>query len=293
MKSDHTDQPSPKKTTATAASIPTPSNSTEPPPENINATTSSDSNQRSEQQQHLDTEASTHIATFSSQTLAIIILITLLSIVIELGVRLIDYTSIDCQEANIYSTRKVYEDPSRHLRLKFIEQSKSTNGEYTTVEMWLEPSDSFLFPLHKHADAAESIQVLSGTLNVMLEEDGELMDCTPNAPCTIVPEMAHTWGNVLGDDSDTVHLVMQVRPSHNFEPYVKTVLGLANDTTTIQNRSSLLGRVKNWIQDAVIEHHYHRSTNLDRHLLVNRLLVPMVARIGKIFGYRPCYPQYF
>ena len=146
------------------------------------------------------------------------------------------------------------------------------------MEMIIQPGD-YLFPLHYHNNSGELINVLSGKLKMM--ENGEEFYATIHDTVLIAPEESvHTWGNVGTDEE--AHIRVQIRPPLDFEPYFRTVMGIAADP----NRSN------NILQRAVIEDYYTVRTHYIQSD-VARYTTKLLAKIGKVLGYRPCYPEYF
>jgi hypothetical protein len=124
--------------------------------------------------------------------------------------------------------------------------------------------------------------VLSGRLEVLC--DGSRSTLEPGTDVTVPPGTVHDWWNA-GDRNAEV--LVDVVPGRRFELMVTTVWGLARDGKT--NAKGMPSP----LQLAVIGHEFTDVIRFARPpALIQKVLFPALAAVGRARGYRPVYPEH-
>jgi len=173
-------------------------------------------------------------------------------------------------------------DPNTGERMIFRKTAKETDGELLQLD-WIGKAGWKAGPLHIHPYQEERFEVLSGTLGShvagveRIHEAGEVV-ATP-AGCV------HTVWNAGGEEEE-VHALVEFRPALRTETVFETVTGLAQD-----GKTNKAGVPKNPLRLALIVHDYEDEIYLAQPpLFVQRVIFGMLAKVGRLFGYRAEYP---
>lgn len=120
----------------------------------------------------------------------------------------------------------VIENPVTGERLRFLETSAETNGEYVLVECTVQPH-GFVAAAHVHPKQTERFEIESGTVAFRL--DGREVVAGPGDSVVVPAGSAHKFWNA--GETEAV-FVTEVRPALGFERLLETMFALANDGKT-------------------------------------------------------------
>ena len=173
-------------------------------------------------------------------------------------------------------------DPNTGERTIFRKTAKETDGELLQLE-WIGKAGWVAGPLHVHPYQEERFEVISGTLGShvagveRINEVGEVV----TAPAGSV----HTVWNAGGEEEE-VHSLVEFRPALRMETVLETLTGLARD-----GKTNKAGVPKNPLRLALIMHDYEDEVYFAQPpLFVQRVIFGVLAKVGRLFGYRAEYP---
>ncbi len=170
------------------------------------------------------------------------------------------------------------ENPITGERLRFLETSAETNGEYVLVETTVQPN-GFVAAAHVHPHQTETFEIESGTLAFKL--DGEEIVAGPGESVTVPAGSAHKFWNA--GDTEAV-FVCEVRPALGFERLIETMFGLAADGKT--NKKGM----PNPLRLAVIANAHFDDVRLPfPPQWTQKAGLAMGAPLGRLMGYSPVY----
>jgi quercetin dioxygenase-like cupin family protein len=170
------------------------------------------------------------------------------------------------------------ENPITGERLRFLETSAETNGEYVLVETTVQPN-GFVAAAHVHPYQTETFEIESGTLAFKL--DGEEIVAGPGESVTVPAGSAHRFWNA--GDTEAV-FVCQVRPALGFERLIETMFGLAADGKT--NKKGM----PNPLRLAVIANAHFDDVRLPfPPQWLQKAGLALGAPLGRLMGYSPAY----
>ncbi len=170
------------------------------------------------------------------------------------------------------------ENPITGERLRFLETSAETNGEYVLVETTVQPN-GFVAAAHVHPYQTETFEIESGTLAFKL--DGEELVAGPGESVTVPAGSAHKFWNA--GDTEAV-FVCEVRPALGFERLIETMFGLAADGKT--NKKGM----PNPLRLAVIANAHFDDVRLPfPPQWMQKAGLAMGAPLGRLMGYSPVY----
>lgn len=179
------------------------------------------------------------------------------------------------------AARDEMENPVTGQRLVFVRTAVETGGELLEMESHYRPQGR---PpaLHYHPVQQERFEILRGTLRVSL--GGEESDFSPGQVLLIEPGVVHEMWNP-GTEWAVVN--WQVRPALNTEQFLRTAFGLAQDGQV--NRLGL----PPLLQAAVLLRAHDVEFRLARPpYAIQRLLMGILAPVGRLAGYRAAYARY-
>ena len=135
---------------------------------------------------------------------------------------------------------------------------------------------------HSHRTLTERFLVLEGQVGFMIDGNETVLSAGESA--TVPPETVHDWWQVGETEAQ---VLVEVDPGYRFLEMVSTIFGLARDGKV--NDEGL----PDPLQLAVIGHEYAEVvTFLTPPPLVQKVMTPPLAALGRAFGRRPTYPQY-
>ncbi len=172
----------------------------------------------------------------------------------------------------------VIENPVTGERLRFLETSQETNGEYVLVECTVQPS-GFVAAAHVHPRQTERFEIEAGVLGFRV--DGQDVLARAGDTLVVEPGSAHTFWNAGETEA---RFVCEVRPALQFERLLETMFALANDGRT--NRNGM----PNPLRLAVIANAHFEDVRLPfPPAWLQKAGLALGAPLGRLLGYRPEY----
>ena len=176
---------------------------------------------------------------------------------------------------------KILHNPAIGHWIQFIKTSQETNGKLLQLEYGVANPESVpAIPYHKHLKSLERFEVLSGQLGVNL--DGKRRVLNEGEQLYIPPGTPHTFWNA---GSAELRFITDVQPPGGFQIYWETVFGLAEDGKVDENG------LPNLLQLAVVA---PMADSYDPRVpvLLMKGIVFILGGIGRLLGYKACYPEY-
>ena len=172
----------------------------------------------------------------------------------------------------------VIENPVTGERLRFLETSEETGGEYVLVEVTVQPN-GFVAAAHVHPHQSERFEIESG--RVAFKVDGKEFVSGPGATVVVPAGSSHKFWNA-GETEAT--FVTEVRPALQFERLLETMFALANDGKT--NKKGM----PNPLRLAVIANEHFDDVRLPfPPAWLQKAGLLMGAPIGRLLGFKPAY----
>ena len=172
-------------------------------------------------------------------------------------------------------------NPVTGHRIVFRKTTQDTDGELLQMD-WIGRPGWKAGPIHVHSFQEERFEVLSGTLGSHVAG----VERTHRAgEAVVVPAgVEHTAWN---EGEEEVHALVELRPgSLRSETMLETWFGLAQD-----GKLSKAGIPSNPFRLALIVHDYEDQIYLAQPpLAVQRVLFGVLAKVGRLLGYRAEYP---
>jgi quercetin dioxygenase-like cupin family protein len=170
------------------------------------------------------------------------------------------------------------ENPVTGERLRFLETSSETNGEYVLVETTVQPH-GFVAAAHVHPHQTETFEIERGTVGFRL--DGEERVPGPGESVVVPAGSSHKFWNA--GETEAV-FVCEVRPALQFERLIETMFGLAADGKT--NKKGM----PNPLRLAVIANAHFDDVRLPfPPQWLQKAGLAMGAPLGRLVGYSPTY----
>lgn len=163
-------------------------------------------------------------------------------------------------------------------QIEFLATSADTGGEFVRCRTRVAPSRPAP-PEHSHPNQVERFEVERGRLGYVLGD--RRLEAGPGEVVVVPPGTNHTFWNA---GTGELSVVGEVRPALKFEDFVETIHVLIRD-----GRLSAGGRRPNPLLLAVVAHAYRREWRLTRLSPPARALMPLLAGIGRVAGYRAHY----
>jgi mannose-6-phosphate isomerase-like protein (cupin superfamily) len=164
----------------------------------------------------------------------------------------------------------------------FRETAGDTGGELLSAELIVSPQGEN--PLHVHPRQEERFEVLSGTLGIQIsDEHGRLGE---GEETTVPPGTPHRWWN--DDVQEGARVLVELRPALNSEIYFETLYGSTRDGRINANGPSF------FLQHAVTLTGLNKGEiyRASPPVPVQKLLLAVLAPVGRILGYRDHYRKY-
>jgi quercetin dioxygenase-like cupin family protein len=176
----------------------------------------------------------------------------------------------------------VIENPRRKEQVRFVETAIETNGARMVAEVTAQPTEVGP-PVHMHPAQTETFEVERGTLTYVLGR-AQPRTAGPGEVVVVPPGVSHTWWN---SGPSTLHMVGRLEPAGRFQTFIETIYGLIRD-----GKVNARG-IPVPLQMAVIAWEFRKDVVFTAIPAPARLVVlPVVAAIGRLRGYRPWYPEY-
>ena len=172
----------------------------------------------------------------------------------------------------------VMDNPVTGERLRFLETSQETSGEYVLVECTVQPN-GFVAAAHMHPQQTERFEIEEGVLGFRL--DGAEIVAGPGETVVVPAGSSHKFWN-MGETE--ARFVCEVRPALQFERLLETMFALANDGRT--NRKGM----PNPLRLAVIANNHFDDVRLPfPPAWMQKAGLAMGAPIGRLMGYEATY----
>jgi quercetin dioxygenase-like cupin family protein len=172
---------------------------------------------------------------------------------------------------------KTIESPD--TRLVFEKTTKDTGGKLLRFRQFVRAGHAPV-PAHIHGSQEERFVVLSGRMGVGSGGQERILEAGEEI---VVPAgTPHTFLNASGE---VLHHVVELRPALDSERFFETVFGLQRDGKLVEGRppnplmmAPVIVRYENWLAGPPV--------------ILQRLLFPPLAILGRLLGYRASYPRY-
>lgn len=173
-------------------------------------------------------------------------------------------------------------NPRRRERVVVQETGAETSGARLAMHVTQEPTTARM-PTHFHPYQRETFTVEAGALTYRLNGSSPRI-AGAGETVTVEPGVRHEWWN---DGPETVEMLGVIEPAGRWLDFMETIYGLTNE-----GKVNAKG-IPNLLQVAVIAWDFRREwvpTALPAPLRIT--LLPALAWIGRLLGYRPTYPRY-
>jgi len=175
----------------------------------------------------------------------------------------------------------VVENPRRLERVLLLETGVETRGRRLALRVTAEPN-GVSTPVHLHPRQRETFHVTSGRLTYA-KGTSERRTASSGETVVIEPGTPHSWWN---DGPATLEMDGSLEPAGRFQVFMETVYGLIRDGKVTRRG------VPNLLQMAVIAHEFREDIVLTELPRQAQVLLPLVALVGRLLGYRSWYPRY-
>lgn len=175
----------------------------------------------------------------------------------------------------------VVENPRRLERVLLLETGQETGGRRLALRVTAEPN-GVSTPVHLHPRQRETFHVTSGRLTY-LKGTRERRTAGAGETVVIEPGTPHSWWN---DGPATLEMDGSLEPAGRFQVFMETVYGLIRDGKVTR------GGVPNLLQMAVIAREFREDIVMTELPRPAQVLLPVVAVVGRLLGYRSWYPRY-
>ncbi|MEP7287797.1 MAG: hypothetical protein ABI947_18740 [Chloroflexota bacterium] len=179
---------------------------------------------------------------------------------------------------------EVIENPVSGERIVFRQVAEDNNGAFVEFDQYLAKGGGYTAE-HIHLVTEERYEVISGIATYSIEsvaktaKVGEVVDIKPG---TI---HVNPWNN----NTEELHLLRTDTPEGGLEIFYETQYGLARDGKALKSGDmNLLQTIV--IGNAIKSETYFYPKTLP--IFLQKLLVPVLAFIGRLLGYKPRYPEY-
>jgi len=174
----------------------------------------------------------------------------------------------------------VIEHPVTGEQILFRKTAQDTGGTELEMEFRVRPG-GFVAGAHVHPEQAEHFEILEGTVRFHIA--GREMDVDAGQSVVVPAGTPHVWWN---PSAVPARLVVRFRPALRTGAFFEAFFGLAQDGKT--NPRTGEGGL---LQMAVVIREFRREIRpASPPLPVQRVLVPVLAAVGRLLGYRANYP---
>lgn len=163
---------------------------------------------------------------------------------------------------------------------EFLVTAEETQGDHLSLKATIR-SKGELVSNHFHLLQDETFEVISGQLTIWA--DGEIKTLTAGEKLLLPKNKAHNHYN-SGDDA--VEYIHTVTPALDFEYLMETLVGLAADGKTKNGKMNLIQQL------VILKYLDSKSYLADIPVNVQKLLMNIIAPIGRRLGYRAVYKKY-
>jgi len=175
------------------------------------------------------------------------------------------------------------ENPATGTVIRFAKTARDTNGELLQMDYVLKPfARKSSRDVHVHPNQEERITMFGGTLTYIL--DGTDHEATADQVVSLPSPHVHALRNEHGEE---LHMLVEFRTALDMETFLETVAGLAREGRVNAEGNPTL------LQLGVIAAAFKKevySANIP--LNIQRVIVPMLAAMGKARGYQARYARF-
>lgn len=163
---------------------------------------------------------------------------------------------------------------------EFLETARDTGGVSVTMKATLK-SKGQLVPDHFHVFQDETFEVISGQLTFL--KDGKAITLSAGEKITLPKNVPHNHYNSA--DTEVVY-IHSVKPALDFDYLIENLVGLLADGKGKNGKPGL-------VQELVFLKYLESKSYLaDIPLGLQKLLMHIVAPVGRLLGYRAIYRKY-
>ncbi|MDP3470224.1 MAG: cupin domain-containing protein [Algoriphagus sp.] len=171
-------------------------------------------------------------------------------------------------------------NPTNGDSYEFLETAKDSNGERIIMKAVIK-SKGQLVPKHFHVFQDETFEVISGQLTVLFE--GKTHKLSAGEKITLPKNVPH---NHYNDEITSVTYLHSVTPALDFDYLIENLVGLAADGKSKNGKYGL-------VQELVaLKYLDSKSYLADIPIGVQKILMNIIAPIGRLLGYRAIYKKY-
>ncbi|MBA4301111.1 MAG: cupin domain-containing protein [Cyclobacterium sp.] len=171
-------------------------------------------------------------------------------------------------------------NPTNGDSYEFLETAKDSNGERIIMKAVIK-SKGQLVPKHFHVFQDETFEVISGQLTVLFE--GKTYKLSAGEKITLPKNVPH---NHYNDEITSVTYLHSVTPALDFDYLIENLVGLAADGKSKNGKYGL-------VQELVaLKYLDSKSYLADIPIGVQKILMNIIAPIGRLLGYRAIYKKY-
>lgn len=163
---------------------------------------------------------------------------------------------------------------------EFLETASDTSGERMKLK-FIQKKKGLLVPNHIHVLQDEHFEVESGKLTIVLDGKKRVL----NAGESIFLEKGSRH-NHYNDHDEPVVFVQTVTPALDIEFLLENIIGMTKDGKMPNGKAGL-------IQELVtLKYLDSKSFLADIPIGVQKVMMQIIAPIGRLFGYRAIYAKY-
>jgi len=175
---------------------------------------------------------------------------------------------------------QIITNPTNGDSYEYLETAMDTNGDRVAMKATIK-SQGQLVPKHYHVLQDETFEVISGQLTILL--DGNTTALSAGKKLTIPKSKPH---NHYNNDDVAVTYIHTVTPALDFDYLIENLVGLAADGKSKNGKYGL-------VQELVaLKYLDSKSYLADIPIGVQKILMNVIAPIGRLFGYRAIYKKY-
>lgn len=163
---------------------------------------------------------------------------------------------------------------------EYLETSKDTGGQRVVMKATIK-SKGQLVPKHYHVLQDESFEIISGQLTVWFDGKTTLYSAGQNV--MLPKNVPH---NHFNDSDEPVVYIHRVTPGLDFDYLIENLVGLAGDG---KSKNGKYGLVKELVALKYLD---SKSYLADIPQGVQKVMMNIIAPIGRAFGYRAIYKKY-
>jgi quercetin dioxygenase-like cupin family protein len=170
--------------------------------------------------------------------------------------------------------------PTNGNSYEYIETAKDTNGERVVMRATVYSKGPNV-PNHIHTLQEETFEVVSGKLTVL--ENGRTRVLSAGEQITLPKNKPH---NHYNNHDEAVIYIQIVTPALDMDYLVETLLGLAADGKTKNGKYGMVQQL------VMLKYLDSKGYLADIPITVQKILMNIVAPIGRRMGYRAIYKKY-